>query len=379
LDCWPLHRLELPPRKVDTPAHLRRLVAPLIVEKIPLFILSALSSIITVVAQREGGALIDIQKLGFGERLANALTSYTNYILKMGWPYDLAVFYPHSQTILFGQAVGSFLVLFLVTFWVVRKWRGAPFLAVGWFWYLGTLAPVIGIVQVGSQAMADRYTYIPLIGLFIMIAWGTPDLMVRGGAGNKKTILALAAGIILLNLAVTSWAHVKYWRNSLSLFQHAIDVTKDNHVAHNQLGKMYSLLSMNEQAERHFREALRITPSFYSAHQNWGNHLAFQKRYAEAIAHYREALKIKDDPVIHNGLGYALASTGKSEEAMVHYRKALFLKHDFSTACINLADLLTSLGRYKEAGEYYHRALRLDPGDEQASKGLRNLKARSGH
>ena len=235
LDYWPLKRFHLKSSDNENPEVQRTFYFGLILEKIPLFLLSAASGIVTYLVQKSSGAVSSLDAIPFHDRIANALVSYVVYIGKMIWPHNLAVLYPYPRSIALWKIVGAGLLITLITVLVLRLLRSKPYLAVGWLWYLGTLVPVIGIVQVGSQAMADRYTYVPLIGIFIMITWGISDWVSK--RHYRRFGLFMVTAVILSLLMITSRLQVKYWSNSVMLFDHAIDVTGENSTAQLNLGE----------------------------------------------------------------------------------------------------------------------------------------------
>src|SRR5208337_2863222 len=230
LDFWPLRRFE----QKTSDKYQRALIRSLLIEKIPLFALAALSSIATFIAQKKGGAVVSLEGIAPGVRIANAFVSYIIYIGKTIWPDNLAVFYPHPGLWPFWQVLGAVLSLIAVTAIVIRWAKRFPYLAMGWLWFAGTLVPVIGIVQVGRQAMADRYTYVPLIGLFIMASWGIPELLKQWR--YRKEALAASSALIVICLSIFTWTQVGYWRNSMALYDHALQVTSHNDVAHTNRG-----------------------------------------------------------------------------------------------------------------------------------------------
>jgi len=332
----------------------------LIKEKIPFFALSAASCIITFYAQEKGGAVGSLDILPFNARMANAIVSYVDYIEKMIWPRNLAVFYPHPGIRPVWLFLGSALTLLIITIIVLRSAKRFSYLATGWLWYLGTLVPVIGLVQVGLQALADRYTYVPLIGLFVIIAWGVPDLTRKWH--NRKTLMALSSSLILAILMFSTWSQAKYWQNSITLFEHAIKATTDNYVAHNNLGVALTKIGEKEKAAFHYSEAIRIKPNFENAHYNLGNYLASRGMTAEAIVQYSEAIRIKPTySKAHNNLGAMLASQGKFQEAIVQYEKALRTEPANASFHYNLGMTLASMNRHDEAIHYFREALRIQP------------------
>jgi tetratricopeptide (TPR) repeat protein len=331
LDYWPLGRLPVGRLQgasltaTDPLMTSRNVVSQarhLFWEKIPFFIVAAVSSVITYVAQDSHNAVKTLTKFPLEYRLANGLVSYTNYLAKMVWPKDLAVFYPHpGQSLPIWQAVLAGLILLVISITVIRLGRRHPYLPVGWLWYVGTLVPVIGLVQVGEQAMADRYTYVPLIGLFVVIAWGVPDLV--SGWAYGRTALAITAAVILSVLMVSTWKQLHHWQSSTALFEHTLAVTESNSVAHFGLGNALLEEGKTAEAIHHYSEVLRLDPGYVGARINLGIALLDQGRPADAMNHLFEVLKIyPHDGRVHLNLGVALARQGRTAEAMDHYFNA---------------------------------------------------------
>lgn len=267
LDYWPLGRVKLWESREGGSGGIQRSSAlHLVREKIPFFALTLASGIVTVVAQYKGGAVRSLNLLPLDVRIANALVSYVGYIGKMIWPQHLAIFYPHPGALPTWQVVGAGLLLLSLSIILLRAAGRFPYLGVGWLWYLGTLVPVIGLVQVGDQAMADRYTYVPLIGLFVLIAWGIPDLMARWR--YRQIALTISAVIVVFCCTVSTWSHVKHWRNGTALFTHAVNVTADNALAHDGLGFALARQGRLDEAIAHYSEALRIKPGYAKARYN---------------------------------------------------------------------------------------------------------------
>jgi tetratricopeptide (TPR) repeat protein len=294
----------------------------LVQEKVPFFALSAISSLLTFFAQRSEGAVGSLQRLPIETRLANAIVSYAHYIEKMVWPRNLAVLYPYPDMIPIGQVVLAGIVLVGISVFVFRWARTRPHLVVGWLWYLGTLVPVIGLVQVGSQAMADRYTYVPLIGLFIMVAMGVPDALKEWG--HRKIALIVSAGLALSFFITVARLQVYRWQNSIALFEHTLAVTAKNFVIHNNLGTFLEKQGKIQEAAAHYTQALRINPNYAGAHNNLGNVLAKEGKLEEAASHYRQALRIEPNfAEVHYNLGVLLAQQGRHKEATEHFSKGL--------------------------------------------------------
>jgi len=321
LDYWPLRRIQF--IKSDDKKE-SRLALHLVREKLPFFFLAAISSVVTFSVQQTSGSVASFIPLK--ARVANALFSYVSYITKMIWPLKLAVFYPHPGNDLpLWQAAGSGLLLIIISILVIRVARLHAYLIVGWLWYLGTLVPVIGLVQVGAQAMADRYTYVPLIGLFIIIAWGSPHIVAK--LSYHRIVLAVSAGLILSCFMIGTWTQLQYWKNGITLFEHALEVTSNNFVAHNNLGNALGRQRRFEEAVKHSLEALRIMPGYAYAHNNLAVTLVHQGKFEEAFAHYREALRIRPNFLAaHINFGIALAHQERFEEAVKHYLEVLRIR-----------------------------------------------------
>ena len=349
LDAWPLNRLR------------ERSIRQLAIEKIPMFALAIASSIVTFIVQRKGGAVGGLEAYPLVLRMGNALMSYVGYIGKMFWPARLAAFYPYPETLSTGAVLGAAVILAAISFLAIRSARSRPYLIVGWLWYLGTLVPVIGLIQVGNQAMADRYTYVPLIGLFIIIVWGVYDLL--GQWTLRRIVLPVTGALVLASCAIIARAQVQYWKNSSALWTRALDVTDDNYVAHNNLGLALAGQGKIDEAIEHYNEALRLRPNYATARTNLGAALAKQGKSADAISNYTQVLKTKPDlPEAHVDLGAALASQGKVDDAIAQYNEALRLRPDYAEAHANLGLVLASQGKVDEAISHYTQALRLKPG-----------------
>jgi Flp pilus assembly protein TadD len=345
LDYWPLARFrflekvepkrpkERPQRREDNP---ERVALRLVSEKAPLFFLILASSVVTFVAQHRGGAVASTTIVPIGNRIANALIAYVSYVGKMLWPTRLAVFYPPRYEFSTPQWASAALILVgisVLVLWARRRW---PYLLVGWFWYLGMLVPVIGLVQVGQQSMADRYTYLPMVGLFLLVAWGGTDLAARWQ--HRRVILGTLAGIVLLGCLVGTKSQVGYWKTGPTLLRHSLKVTKSNALAHNNLAAALMAEGKTDEGITHFREALRIDPQDGAAHNNLGIALMEKGRLEEAIPHYLTSLRIDpEQPAVHTNLGLALASQGKAAEAITHYQEALRIRPDDPRPYNNLA------------------------------------------
>jgi len=348
LDYWPLERIPHPLLNNDNDAlsfgHLQRKpFSSLLIEKIPFFILSGIVCIITWIAQQEVGALKSVDTFSLSARLANSITSYVSYIDKMLFPHDLAVVYPFTLTNISNlKTVLCGLLLVGITFLVLRYSRKHKYLFVGWFWYLGTLVPVIGLTQVGWQASADRFTYIPLIGLFIIIAWGIPNLIKWK---HKTWLLGSLSGALLILLTISTGLQVRRWRNTETLFTHANRVTKDNYVAYTLLstlskdtGKSYNLL----------RKALTLRPDYYYAHCYLGIIYAVWDELEKAIYHQKEALRLRPDYFFaHHSLAEVYCMQKRYSEALDHFTEALRYKLEWDSPVNNLISLLLDHKDYR--------------------------------
>jgi len=367
LDWWPLGRIKPGNAPLDF-----RTVFGLLVEKIPFLALALASSIVTFLVQRSGGAVST--SLTVGQRLANALVSYVRYIGKALWPAKLSVLYPHPGDWPVWEVAGAAVLLvgiFALVMWQARK---RPYLLAGWLWFVGMLVPVIGLVQVGIQSMADRYTYVALVGLSIALVWGAWDLSAR--LQCRPAILAAASGIGLAICALLTVRQVGFWRDSEALFGHAVKVTEKNYLAYNNLGYYLSNKGRPAEAMEYYRKSLEINPQYEDALNNMGYALAGLKRHAEAIPYYEAALRIKPNHVeVHNNLGNALSELGRIDEAIAHYRFVLKEKPDHADAHNNLGIALAMQGKLDEAIPHFRDAIRFKPNYASAHSNLGNALA----
>ncbi len=287
LDYWPFNRyLSEKQAKGSGKAALKALIR----EKIPFFACATAASIITICAQQTDGAIKSLAAIPLPLRLENSLIAYVTYIGKTIWPDDLAILYPFPPSYPFWQVSGSLLVLLLISVATIRTRNRFPWLLTGWFWFLITLLPVIGLIQVGVQSMADRYSYIPSIGLFIMAVWGITTLV--KGLKYRIAILTVLATVVISAKTAVTWQQIGYWRNSFSVYERTLEVTSNNYVIHNNLGSAYANSWDLEAAIREFREALRIYPAYSEAHYNLGIALAMKGATDEAVGELREALRL---------------------------------------------------------------------------------------
>jgi tetratricopeptide (TPR) repeat protein len=353
LDFWPLQRLQ--------PQTIIRLA----LEKVPFMCLAAISSVLTFLAQAKGHNVS--VGLPLDSRLANAIASYLKYLGKTIWPVDLAVFYPHpdiryplSNQWPTWQICAAALLLVLVSAFALLRCKRQPWFAVGWFWYLGALVPVIGIVQVGGQALADRYTYIPLIGVFICVVWAVSDFL--AGTRFAKPVLATTGMLVIVACAATTHRQVEYWRNDFTLFEHTLAATSDNAVAHYHVGAELEDQGKYELALTHFRAALVCDPAYADAYCNMGYTLYAQGKADEAMKQYQTAIRLQPwHAQARTSLGAILWMRGQRDEALEQYTEALRLRPDLAQAHLNMGIALSTLGRQDEAFNEYAEAFRLAP------------------
>ena len=352
-DIWPLRRW---------PAAKGPGLGRLVMEKVPLLTLAVTSSVITVLVQRQGGAVTGLGLLPLGTRIENALVAYARYVGKSIWPTNMAVFYPYSEHLPAAWIYGSAVGLVLASIVALRLVRRHPYVPVGWFWFVGTLVPVIGIVQVGTQAIADRYTYVPYIGLFVVIAWGAVDLTARA---ESRRFLPAGAAIAALVCAIAAWTQVRVWKDTWTVWSHSLAVTSGNYIAHNEVGIGLVAQGRDDEAFEHFQASSRARPEYVEARNNIGLQLVKRGRVEEAIQQYTLAVRLRPEfAEAHQNLGYALMTQSRNAEAERHYRDAIRLKPDFAQAHNNLGFLLAANGKPEEAITHFEEAVRLEPDSE---------------
>jgi Tfp pilus assembly protein PilF len=395
LDHWPLGRLSVP---------LSRRIA----EKIPLFLLSAASSWITYAAQKRGGAVSTSEMVPLAVRVSNAFVSFVIYLQKTVWPAGLSILYPHMKTVPPPWKLGGAILFFAAaSAFGIAQLRRRPWFATGWFWYAGTLVPVIGLIQVGSQAMADRYTYVPLIGIFLAAVWGLSGWLEDTRRG--RTALGTIGVVSILALSAAARHQVGYWRSGADLFRHSIEVTGGTGNMHIQLAWELLEEGQTAEAERILRNTLGANPSYAPAHSALGVALDRQDRGREGLRHHEEAVRLDPEDVearyrlgvallqqgdaaqgathleevtrrdpdyyqAFNNLGVALWETGRKEEAVSRYREALSINPEYARAHNNLGAALLTQGRREEAVFHFREALRIQPEYEQARKNLERSK-----
>ena len=338
------------------------LIQPLIREKMPLFVLALLSSIVTYVAQEAGGGIPHSMDISPGVRIGNAFASYIAYMFKMIWPSRLAVLYPHPEKIVIWQVSGSAVLLVVITWLVFKAAKKRPYLATGWLWYLGTLIPVIGLVQVGAQSMADRYTYIPLIGLFVIVAWGIPDLLKKWNWTYRKEALLGLSILCLLSLSIITWKQVGYWKDSITLFTHALKVTKNNWLTHNNRGGAYVDLGMYREAIEDYGRVVEIRPAYPEGYCNRGNVYNILKNYQLAIEDENKAILI--DPnffAAYYNRAIAYTGLGNFQQGIEDYGRAIGINPNHATAYNNRGIIYYNLGNYEQSIIDYTRAIEIRP------------------
>jgi tetratricopeptide (TPR) repeat protein len=379
LDYWPLARS--PESKVQSPksgAGRENMSWPRLArEKIPFFALAAAVSIVTLVVQKHGGALDLDESLPLGARSGNALISYCRYLGKLLWPVNLAVYYPHTGYWPLAKVLlaGAWLTGLSAIFWMQR--RRYPFLLMGWLWFVGTLIPVIQVVQTGSHALADRYTYIPALGVFIMVVWGAYELAGRCRS-RMVGLWAVSGAVLFLCLAVTR-QQLEYWQDGETLFRHALAVTEDNATAHIGLGFILGKKGRVAEAIAEYRTAISLDPDDAGSHNDLGVDLGRQGRIGEAIAEYETAIRLNpNDATARNNLGKVLLDKGQLEEATSQFQAAIRLKPDNAGARSNLALALRLKNELDKAIGQYREAVRLNPDDAEACYNLGTALGRKG-
>ena len=332
----------------------------LLLEKLPFVVLAAAASCVTALVQERGGGFGMVENLSLGARVGNALVSYCRYLWKLFWPSDLAVFYPHPGywPLLLVTMAALWLVAVTLLFFVNR--RHYPFLLTGWLWFGGTLVPVIGLVQVGGQAMADRYVYLPSLGVFILTVWGAHELTRR--RRYRMVVLSVAGVAVLAACLGLTRQQLGCWHNSETLFRHALAVTQNNYLAHDNLGTALDRSGQIDEAMKQYEEAIRLKPDYALAHYNLGTALAKQGQIDGAITQYREAIRLRPNYAnVHYNLGLSLFWKGQIDEGISQYREAIRLKPDFAEAFNNLGAALDKQSQSDEAMQQYQDAIRLKP------------------
>ena len=414
IDFWPLRRFPTSGHAADSdPDGRKRPIKQLVLEKLPLFVLAAASSIMTLVAQGSGGAVVSLERLPFPERFCNAVWTYAAYLLQMIWPTKLSIFYPRPSLAWYSpEFLLAFAAIVALTFLFFRKRLSHPYAIVGWLWYVGMLFPVIGIVQVGEQARADRYTYVPLIGLFIVTVWGVADFALR--RRGSRVVIGLMTAIILVSCGALTSMQVDAWRDSIRLWSHAVEVTPPNMMAYRNLGIAFVEIERPDKAIQQFQNAVKIDPDDQNSHYNFGVALLAMRDIDGAIREFEEVVRI--NPIhapAHHNLALCFKEKKDRERTFKHFRAAIQAdpggarfhaqfamllfderrmqpaKEHFAIAIqlsshsfelhYYLATAYLWLGEYDEAAFHFHQASRTNPSDALAYDGLARLLARRGN
>lgn len=375
LDYWPLRRMTFGASKADRSRE--QPIGWLILEKVPFLFMAAAWSLITFIIVRESRLVVEEPHLGVWLRGANALVSYATYFLETFWPRDLSVFYPHPVVWPWGIVLGATTLLALISALCIARKSVAPYLIVGWFWYLGMLVPVIGLIQAGAQARADRYTYLPQIGLCLALSWGLADVFKNWS--YRRYILPAGATVVLALLVCATWYQTQVWRDSESLWRHALATTSDNDAAH--IGLCDALLQKGraDEAMRHAEMALRIRPNGVDAHNHLGIVLASKGRPDDALIHFQRVLEMKPNrPKLHYNLATVLLQKGQVDEAISHFQKELQIQPGFVDAHNNLGIALSQRRKADEALVHFQRALEIDPNRPRVNYNLANVLLQKG-
>lgn len=367
LDFWPLKRVSLIEIKnFSFRKKQPHIINRLVIEKTPFFILTAIACVMTFISasnlgETSGiGGIIPLEDIPIGLRCTNALVSYMKYIQKIFFPHNLAIYYPFDYSIPLWQIICAIFFIIAMFFFSYKSLGTRPWFSIGWFWYVGTLVPVIGIVQLGSQSIADRYMYVPAVGIFLIIVWGAADFIKKISTGY---IFSLIFSIIYFSsIMLNSWMQVGFWKNSITLFQHAVNVTENSVIAYNNLAIALYGNGKVEEAIRLLEKAIEINPKYITSHVSLG--VIFEKlgRISEAIQQHKEVLRIKPNDVYAlNSIGLILRKISKPDEAISLFTKAIQIKPNFVEARNNLGLALKESGRYDEAYYHYGKSLTIDP------------------
>ena len=375
LDYWPLGRFSLRQKLKSQISNSKLSVRAsptfeLVMEKVPFFVLSAVSSYLSFTSVRLLGITISTELVPMKFRIENALVSYVRYIDKIIWPRNLAVFYPYPEKVATWESTSALAVLLFVTFVLLVVFRRKRYLGIGWLWYIGTLIPVIGLVQAGLwPTMADRWAYVPMMGLAILTTWGVGDIAAKWRL--RVPTLVIPAGAYLSVLLVCTYLQVGHWRNSFTLFTHALDVTSGNYIAHLNLGNVLLKEKKTDEAIHHYKNAIEIHNNYKDAHYNLGIALGLQEKYDDAVKEFYTVLRL-DKNYWKAGfhLANALAKTGHLDEAIARYENVVQLHPNDVEVYNNFALALVKKGKVNEAIEYYNKCLEINPGSVEVLNNL---------
>jgi len=356
LDYWPFKRWQ----KIDAPAKTRaQVIAHLLWEKAPFFLISMLLSIMLIGQLQADNYMVPLQRLSFSGRMMNTIVSYVSYLGNTFWPVDLACFYPYAYSFQLWQVIGATSVLVAISVAVVFLVKRTPFLAVGWFWYLGALFPVSGLMQAGAQAMADRYTYFPFIGIAIMVAWGIP-LLIKPEVIRRNILFPAAIAAVSI-MAVFTWQQCGYWKNSIKLFSHALQVTKDNFLVYNNRGNAYTRLGKYQQAFEDYNKAISLKQDYADAYYSRGVTYDKLGQYQQAFDDYNKAINLKQDYAdAYNGRGAIYLKIGQFQQAIEDFNRAIRLNPaDIIRVYNNRGILYFNLGQHQLAINDFSKAISL--------------------
>jgi len=369
LDYWPLARFK-------KTSKLR-----IFLEKVPFLYFSFMVSAVTVFSQAKTGALVPLDSINIINRIENAVSSYIAYLVQIFLPINLAVVYPYEQYFSFWEVFIKFVIFVVITTLFYRLHRKHPYLIVGWLWYVISLLPVIGIFQSGAQSHADRFVYIPFIGIYIILAWGTPHFLQV--LKTPRVISTIIFFIILPVLSTMTWFQIGYWQNSNTLYAHTLSVTKNNWLIHNNYGKVLEEQGKEQEATEHFEDAMNIKPEISVLHLNLANNLYRLGKISEAEKHYKETIEVSNDNEVtakaHNRLAFIYQIQRKNSAAIKHYKEALRIKPTQVKTLNNLAILLAQTGDFSDAALNFNKALELSPQNEETLNNLGLLSIRTGN
>ncbi len=372
LDFWPLERFQTSTICEDGSDKKKFCILQSAIEKIPLLIFSLASSVITINLQHKVGSITSLINLSLNERIANAVLSYSKYLGKLIWPFDLAILYPYPSDVNWVAVTGAGILIISISAIVVKLGKRKPYLVVGWLWYIGTLVPVSGIAQSGLQAMADRFAYIPFIGIYIMIAWSIPEIFEK--LHIKRRQYLIPSILFLLPIIFITQKQLNYWTGSIPLFEHTLRVTQNNYVIHTNLGVVLENHGRVDEAISHYKKSLEINPLDSNTHVNLGTAFFSQGEMSEAINHYQKAIQIDtENPLAHNNLGLALVCTGNIEAAIGHFQEAVGYKSNFSDAHNNLIIARDISKKIKYATKNMDKALDINPKDLSLNSAIEHI------